>query len=851
MDNSELIDVAPAPSPVLAGYQPIAGVYDEAFDHSGQLRPHWQPLCKQLNRLGSAEVRRRWELAQNQIANDGVTFNPYDQQGRSRPWTLDAIALVLDEREWAALADGLNQRAHLLELVLRDILGPQQLFRDRVLPPDVLYGHPDYYPAYHGLPSAGGQHLTLYAADLARAPDGQWWVTGDRTRVPFGLGHTLENRIVTSRMLPHAFRTCQVQRLAPFFIALQETLRSMAPRMKDNPRIVLWSRGPTSRGYFEDAYLARYLGYTLVEGGDLAVRDNKVWLKTLGGLLPVEVLFRRLDDDACDAVELNPDSACGVSGLLEVLRSNTAVLANVPGSRLVESPIMLAFLPRVCQALLGEPLKVPGVATWWCGEAVGLEYVLSHLDSLIIRMAYRRTGQSPLYPAQMTTEQRAELVARIRQHPSQYVGQQTVLRSTTPVLTNGGCRPWHLAFRSFLIHRRDDFLALPGGLARVSPTAETLESTMTSGERSQDVWIRSEKPIAKVSLLSAPGDVVQLRRSGSDLPSRVADNLFWLGRMVERAEGNVRLLQTVMNRITSELESPDLLRCLYRALAEQGQLDPDFLIEEFHAQLPTVEEQLPVTIFDASQPRSLRATLNQAMRLVSIVRDRVSIDAWRVIHQIDQDFKQPADLAAVDFTVILNLLDKLLTQLLAFSGLAQESMTRSQGWRFLDLGRRIERAWQTSVLLRGTLVTPLADEPPLLESVLQTADSIMTYRIRYLATFQAAPVLDLLLIDESNPRSVGYQLRSIEEHLEELPRDEVSAAISPEQRRALSLRNSVRLAIVADLARVDPSGQRSDLDRLLQRLSDQLPKLSDTVSNRFLIHAGLSRHYGSQTLLPP
>lgn len=843
---------ASPPPPLLAGYQPRAGVHDEAFNAQSVLRPHWQSLVDELNLLGRQEVHRRWELAQKQIANDGITFNPHDTDGGvSRPWMLDAVPLVLPEEEWNQIAAALDQRGRLFDLMLRDLFGPQTLFRERVLPPDVLYGHPGFYPGYCDLPAPGGQHLTVYAADLARAPDGRWWVMGDRTRAPFGLGYALENRIATSRMFPQAFRRCQIQRLAPFFKALQETLRGMAPRAKENPRIVLWSKGPASRAYFEDAYLARYLGYTLVEGGDLAVRESRLWLKTLGGLLPVEVLFRRLDEDDCDAVELNAHSSSGVSGLLEVLRSGTAAIANSLGSRLVESPLVQAFLPKVCEFLLSEPLQMPTAATWWCGQKDACSYVLEHLDTLVIRRAFRHTADPPIHPARLSAGGRVELTAAIKSQPEQYVGQEVVVRSTTPVMTDQGVIPWHVALRSFHVRSGDQYVSLPGGLARVSPDTDTLDFTMTSGERSQDVWVRSEMPIKRETLLAPPGETVVLRRTGAELPSRVADNLFWLGRSVERAEGNVRLLRTALNLMTSEVESTDVLQRLFRALAEQGQLDPDHVVEGLNKSLRSVEDVLPEAIFDVARNRSLRSTINEAVRLVSIVRDRVSVDAWRVIHRLDEDFRKPTGVAMMDSSDVRDLLDELLTGLLAFAGLAEESMTRSQGWRFLDLGRRIERAWQTAVLLRGTLTSPVADETALLEAVLQTADSIMTYRVRYLATMQAAPVLDLLLVDETNPRSIGYQLQVIEGHLEELPRDKHAAGISPEQRVALSLRNSVRLAMVSELAKVEVTGHRSALDRLLKRLDDQFPKLSDGVSGRFLIHTGLSRHYGSQGIRRP
>ncbi|MCA9249243.1 MAG: circularly permuted type 2 ATP-grasp protein, partial [Planctomycetales bacterium] len=403
-----------AEEPFLRGYQPTAGIYDEAVGADGQLRPHWAAFIAHLEQMGRPEFERRWGRAERQIAIDDLTFSPHDSGETARPWILDAIPLLMEEVEWRTISAGLEQRARLFEMILSDLFGPQTLLKERLLPPDVLYGHPGYHPTYLGLPPAGGRYLQFYAADIVRAPDGRWWATGDRTRAPFGLGYVLENRIVASRTLPVAFRQCRVQRLAPFYVQLRETLRELAPRYKDNPRIVLLTKGPTSQSYPEDAYLARYLGYTLAEGGDLAVRENRVMLKTLSGLFPVEVLMRRLDDDDCDPVELVSSSAVGISGLCEVLRSGNVALANSLGARLVESPIFRPFLPGVCRHLLGEDLQTRSIATWWAGQKEALDYVLKRFDELLILPAYRMSNDMPTDPSLLTSKERDALIAQIR-----------------------------------------------------------------------------------------------------------------------------------------------------------------------------------------------------------------------------------------------------------------------------------------------------------------------------------------------------------------------------------------------------------------------------------------------------
>ncbi len=831
---------------LLSDYHPPASVYDElVVEH--QLRSHWISFFRYIDQLGVSEIQRRWELAQRQIASDGLTAAVQNLHGgKARPWTLDAMPLLIPHQAWEQLVAGLVQRARLYEAILADLFGAQRLLREHLIPPEILFGHPSFYPAYHELVAGNQKYLQLFATDLARSADGGWWAMGDRTRAPFGLGYLLENRIVTSRNLPVAFRNCRAQRLAPFFISLQESLRKLAPRYRDNPRIVLWTSGPRSQSYVEDAYLARYLGYTLAEGDDLAVRENRVMLKTLGGLLPVEVLFRRLDDDDCDQVELNPESDKGIAGLVEVMRCQEVAVANALGSRLVESPVFYPYLDKICRYLMSEDLLIPSVPTWWCADRISLDYVWSHFDQLLIRPAFRTYDSPAIHPGSLTSGQRTDLIERIKKHPSQFVAQQMQVRSTTPVFVDGRLQPWFVALRGFVVENGGTYSALPSALSRVSPDPMVLNQTMTSGERSQDVWILSEKPVEKVTLLKAETKAVTLRRSGDDFPSRVADNLFWLGRNVERAEAQARLLRTALLRLTDEREKVDEMPVLLRALAERGQIEPDYVIDGLQQRLPSVSEMLPESVFDATQSMSLRSTVNEITRIASSVRDRVAIDMWRMIRRIDETCQRPNATGAIDATDSIGVLDRVITELVALAGLSAESMTRTQAWRFLELGRRIERAWQTTALCRAMLTKATSETEAVLDAVLVTLDSIMTYRSRYMASLQAAPVLDLVLTDETNPRSIGYQLAVIMNHVECLPSDPRQAVRSPEYRLALTLLNTVQLADVIALVRVDTSGERSALVRLLDRLGELLPRLSEAISGKFLIHVGQQRHYAGK-----
>lgn len=831
---------------LFANYRSLPGVYDEMRDTAGQVRPAWQKFLPHLNHLGPEELQRRTEQAHRQIDNHGVTFNPYDlSEGASRPWSLDPIPLLLPQKSWDALTGQLAQRAQLLDLILQDLFGPQTLLKEKLLPPIFLFGHPGFHPSYHGLVKAQQRHLHLYAADLARSPDGQWWVTGERTRAPFGLGYVLENRIIASRLLMEAFRDCQIQRLAPFFMQLQQTLRELAPHANENPHTVLWTKGPESRSYFEDAYLARYLGYTLVQGADLAVRRNRLMLKTLGGLVPVDVVFRRLDDDSCDPVELDSTSMIGVSSFLEVVRGGNVAVANALGSRLVESPLLKVFLPRIAQHFLGQSLQIPSVATFWCGQESSLTYVLEKLDSLLIRGAFRMGNALPIYPAELSVADKQALIQRIKADPAMFVAQQRVLRSTAPTWTPASSQAWPLALRSFLVAKGDGYLALTGGLARVAPDSRVLEQSPTSGEKSQDVWIVADQPLEPITLMPSMQTPLLLKRSGGELPSRVADTFFWLGRNAERAESSVRLLRLTFSLMQNERDDVLERSKLLRALAELGQIPPDLVVPGIKETLPKIELSLPATLFRDELPLGFRASLNQVVRLGSNVRDRISMDAWRIIHHMDVLCDRAHDQGLPGISETSDLLDELLTQLAALAGLSAESTTRTLGWRFLDLGRRIERAWQAAQLLRVLLRKSAQDEQTALEAALTIMDSLMTYRSRYLATMQPMAVVDLLVTDETNPRSIAFQLQRMETHVQHFPRDQQQVEVGPEQKLVIEMNHAVRLAEPQTLVQSDASGNRQELVKFLNRLIEKLPKLSDAVASRFLIHAGLQRHWAA------
>ncbi|HVR18171.1 MAG TPA: circularly permuted type 2 ATP-grasp protein [Polyangiaceae bacterium] len=819
------------------GYPETEEALDEAFDASGSPRPHQAQLWQGLAELGSSEIGKRWEQGRRLIRENGVTYNVYgDPRGMDRPWVLDPIPHVISSEEWQKLAKHFAQRARLLNAILADVYGPGRLLEEGLLPPELVLGNPGFLRPLHGFEPPNGVFLHLYASDLARARDGTIWVLGDRAQAPSGAGYALENRLVVSRLLPQLFRDCRVDRLAPFFSALRDSLAALAPRAVDHPRVVLLTPGPYNETYFEHSYLARYLGYTLVEGADLTVRERAVYLKTLGGLERVDVILRRTDDAFCDPLSLRGDSSLGVAGLVRAVRRGSVAVANALGSGLIEAPALLAFLPGLCRQLLGEELLLPSVATWWCGEPAALTYVLEHLSELVIKPAIPgAAGVDPVFGGSLDDDERRNLAERIRARPSAFVGQEQVALSTAPIWAGDEVQPRHVAMRVFAARAGDDYAVMPGALTRVSSSRDSLVVSMQRGGGSKDTWVLASGLPSSLSLLRAADGRVEIVRSGADLPSRTADNLFWLGRYMERAEGTARLLRSVVVRLTDDAASgrTQELAVLLHALEVSVELAPGTLAGGPGA--VRLERRLFELLVSPEPERTLRATIESAFRAGSVARERLSADTWRVldhVHELVLDFELYQRL---ELQEALESLNRLVLGFSAFSGLAMENMTHGPGWRFADIGRRIERAYHLTRLIRSTLVD--ATDPRAFEGILEVADSSITYRSRYRGLIAFEPVLDLVLTDETNPRSIAFQLARLDEHIRQLPRSEQTVGLSSVARSALRVLASVRLADLTALARPGENRHREKLDELLASLEEGLPELADQLTLSYLAHA--------------
>ena len=840
-------------------YSPVGDLYDEMMDEAGGVRPQWRPFLSTLSELSEAEIRQLWETAERLVRENGTTYNVYDEGEQSaRPWRMDPIPFLIGADEWQQLERGLIQRARLLNAIVDDIYGSQSLLTGNLLPAPLIYGNPNFLRPLHGIRPAGGIHLHFMAFDLARAPDQRWWVLGDRTQAPSGAGYALENRIVLGRTLPDIFRETKVHRLAGFFQAMSDNFVRLTG--KEEPLIVLLTPGPHNETYFEHAYLARYLGFPLVEGADLTVRDNKVYLKTLNGLKQVNLIFRRLDGEFCDPLELRNDSLLGIAGLVAAVRAGNVIVANSLGSGVVECDALMSFYPGLCQALLNEELLVPSLATWWCGQERERDYVVQNLDNLIVRRTFANTSmlaaRNDAAPVGESLDARRDELARhIERHGWQFYGQESLTLSTTPIWRDNAMEPRPMVLRVYVCADGDGFRVMPGGLTRTASSLNAQAITMQQGDASKDTWVLSNTPVSTFTRLASPDQPIALRRSDANLPSRLADNLFWLGRYAERCESLVRLLRSMILRLAGEAgagDDPQVLTRLTETLVDLGYLQSQAAKEAAAAGFAGVEREVAALLFDAASPSALPALLGNLQRTAGLVRQRLSIDSWRILNRLSARIAAGRPTASrLDMDGALALLNDILEYLQAFAGLQMENMTRSLGWLLLDAGRRVERIAFMTRLLRDMTDDGDPAGDGRLELLLELGDSSMTYRTRYLSTVQLHAVLDLLLADDTNPRSVAFQVARLAEHIRALPHDLESAMVSRDQYLITAIESEIKLADLIQLCRL-PGGEktRDELSALLIKLEQQSFELSDELARRYFSHIQPTRSTSSRGFAP-
>ncbi len=818
--------------------RPLAGVWNELRTDDGAPRAAWARYFECLGGMDVDELSGRWEDARRLLRENGVSYNVYaDPRGADRPWQLDAIPQPMLEDEWQYLSMGVEQRARAMEALLADIYGPQRTLEEGILPAALVHANPGYLLPLHGTVPKGGW-LHSYGCELARDRDGNWTVIGDRTQAPAGAGYVLENRIAMSRAFPEVYRAARVRRLAHHFAKVRRYLQTVGGR--DNPHVVLLTPGPFSETYFEHAYLSRYLGFTLVEGGDLAVRDEKVYLKTLAGLQQVDVILRRMDDDFCDPLELRGESGIGVPGLVQAVRAGNVVVANAMGSGVVEGAAFLGYVPALCRFLLGEEPILPSVGSSWCGEEGAIDRALEGMEDKVLKPSFPTMRAEPVFGDRLGDQGRQIMSEKIARDPESWTAQGLVPMSGTVEWSGNHFRSRAMALRLYACRTEDGYDVLTGGLARVSGEPGRANIALRAGGGSKDLWVMCREAVSETSLLPGGKPIDTFRRSGIDVPSRVADNLFWLGRYQERAEGISRLSRTALARLSGEtgpMESAEL-GMVMAAMRHMGILGSNPPSGRYGVE--GAEHEVVASVFLSERPMGLQQTLTALHQAGFQVRDRVSNDTWRILHHLGRDFSTGRKGGSSTVGEVLGLLDSLLLHLSALAGMAKENTTRGLGWRFLDLGRRLERC-QFTLDLVDVLDSASADGRQGLEAVLEVLDSSITYRSRYFAELRFAQAMDLILVDETNPRSLLFQLLAVQRHLDALPRLQENPFLRRDQAVAVQAVTDLRLVDFTALAR-DPSGpERERLTASLGRMRQDLPAITDCLTRAWLSHAETTR----------
>jgi len=789
------------------------------------LAPGWEQFFSVLGAAGLGQLDDAALAVEQQIRENGITYNVYaDSDGPARPWSLDLLPWIVNAKEWAGLEKGLIQRAELLERVLHDLYGEQRLLHDNLLPAAITVGHPGYVRSMRWVVPAGGVFLHIAAFDLARKPDGSWRVVSERTQAPSGLGYALENRLTIGKLFPGPFRQMKVQHLASTYRALLDSLLAHCPRGTAG-KVVLLTPGPFNETYFEQAYLARYLGIPLVEGGDLTVRDQRVFLKTLHGLEQVDAILRRLDDDFCDPLELRSDSALGVPGLMQAVRAGHVLLANSLGSGFLESAAVQGFLPAVCRKLMGEELKLKSLPTWWCGEEAALEDALPILSDLVVKSTWGRVFSARI-GAHATDDEIAALAKIIRADPADFTLQEFLPLSQLPTWSDGRIVPRAAMLRAFVIRDAEGgWRVLPGGLVRTAHSDQLVVS-MQSGGSSADAWVLTDGAVDEFSLLPGrmrPDQIVGRRRVVS---SRSAENLFWLGRYTERTEYGVRLARAVLAAISADDEPPRAVLDVFTNLSRGACLVP-IDAPSISASRVAFERLVISRIGDDRAVGSLAYNLAALERSAGHIRDRLAPDHWRLIVAARTDLDERMDGGElVDATVAhaQRVLSELGDDLSSITGAQADRMTRDDGWRLLSAGRQLERLSTLANSMLTVFESGAGNYSAGLELLLALFDSTITYRSIYQRSLELPAVVDLLVLDRSNPRSLAYVYSRIIRDISRLPGGGHGAALSVPEPDSWQL---------APLCRTDAAGVPRALTALVRALCSVSRVLSDDLSRRY------------------
>ena len=833
--------------------------YDEFVDPAGNVRPAWQELAECVTERGRGGLRQLRAVVRELVDNDGITYVQVDHSegglpsGRGPvgadavtngdgttspgPWYLDALPLVLSSADWDVLEAGLVQRSRLLDAVLTDLYGERRSITSGVLPPQLLFGHPGYVRAAHGIEVPGRHQLFLHGCDVSRNATGDFVVNADWTQAPSGAGYALADRRVIAHSIPDLYERIGPRPASPWAQALRLALIDAAPESAEEPVVVVLSPGIHSETAFDQAYLASVLGFPLVESADLVVRDGKLWMRSLGTLKRVDVVLRRVDAEYADPLDLRADSRLGVVGLVEVLRRGAVTVVNSLGSGILESPGLLRFLPELAELLLDEQPQLPTAQLYWAGHELERSHLLANLSTLLVR---RVTGGEPIVGPMLTASQRADLADRITATPWQWVGQDLPQFSSAPSDSYvGTLAAGNVGMRLFTVAQRGGYAPMIGGLGYV--LAQGHAANLMNTVAAKDIWVRTPTrmtatptPTVDVAaVLPAP-----MRPSPTTAVSspRVLSDLFWLGRYAERAESMSRLLNVTRERYHEFRYRRDLpgSECVPVLLTALGRITGTDTGGGDDAEQVAIA---PTTLWSLTADRNRPGALAQSVERLGLaaraVRDQMSNDTWMVLAAVERAVLHPRgvppDSQAEGEAYLAAAHSQTLAGMLALSGVAAESMVQDVGWTMMDIGKRIERGIWLVTLLRATLTwaRSAGAEQTITESTLVACESSVIYRRRTLGKVSVAAVADLVLFDGENPRSLAYQFERLRTGLKSLPS---SSGSSRPERLVDETAARLRRLDPADLEVVAADGTRAELAELLDGMNTDLRELSRLIT---------------------
>ena len=816
--------------------------YDEVFSSQMKVNPNWEMLLENLAEIGSDDLTSRQADIDWLLSENGVTYNVYnDPKGLNRPWNLNIVPFLIHQKEWVDIEKGLQQRAEILNLILKDIYGKRELIKNGIVPYEVVFAHRGFLRPCDQIQYKTAKNLLIHSADMARGPDGRMWVVNDRTEAPSGMGYALENRFTTSRVLPDIFKKINVRQPSDFFNDFNDLLVSSAQENKDNPGIVILTPGPHNETYFEHAYMSTFLGYPLVKGNDLLVRNGKVWLKSLKGLKQVDVILRRVDDIFTDPLELREDSYLGVAGLLEVIRKGNVSVVNPIGSGILENPGLIPFMKNISKYFLNEDLILPQVASWWCGQEKERNYVLNNLPLFVVKRI-DRTNRESLYFCEFLSQKELDTLKReIKARPYKFVAQEKIYFSTTPDFTAGKLEPRKVVCRSFAVAKNDGYSVMPGGLVRVAPERENLRVSNQRGGTSKDFWIISDKEQTNIQNYSW-NRTSSLPVSGiDDLPSNTAENLFWSGRYLGRTLVTARFLRMVLNQMANvqyneRKSKSESLEILFQGITHITSTFPGFVGKNREKVMENPLAEIRSVILDENRAGSLAHTIGMFNNAYYSIRNLWSKDMWRVFDSIQKLWKVFKEEKSFTIPRLTKLLDRIITRLIAFMGLIEESIMVQQGLLLYFIGLQLEQSMMNIERCRALIVINHRQqvEYEILESLLNSHESLNIYRYSYRSYLSMENVIELIILDKEYARSLTYRLKRLQKDIDRLPgvqATDCKICIDEACKKISELTREKAIALDADEA------TRFELERSLSAISDLLHNVSLAITNTYFNHS--------------